>query len=129
MNRILRPHHENAGPKGTGGFLGDNWDWYWDKVPDEDWIAAELQAGYEYTFEVWTSDSYPEKHQATELKILGIYDSNGDEIEGTSSDGTGKRVSVVFRPDSDGRHYVSVGSGEGNRTGDYDIRVSARLIE
>ena len=83
-NRILRPHHENIGPKATGGFLGDNWDWYWNDVPDEDWIRADLQAGYEYTFDVRTDTSYPERHQATELKILGIYDSNVDEIKGTS---------------------------------------------
>ena len=128
-NRILRPPHENIGPKATGGFLGDNWDWYWNDVSDEDWIRADLQAGYEYTFDVSVDSSYPEKHQATDLKIMGIHDPDDALIDDTASAGTGKRVSVVFRPDSDGRHYVSVGSGENDRTGDYDIRVSARLVE
>ena len=53
-------------PSGQGGFLGDNWDW--DKVPDEDWYRIELTQGYEYTVELWTSATYPEKHQATQLK-------------------------------------------------------------
>ena len=41
---------------------------------------------------------------------LGIDDSNGAVIGGTGSSGRGKRVSVDFKLDSEGRYYISVGS-------------------
>ena len=107
--------------------LGDNEDWYWDQVPDEDWFAIEgLKEGHEYTIDVWTMETeLPLKHQATRLKILGIYDSNGMEAPGTSSAGSGKKVSVTFQPQNAGTFYVSVGSEAPDRTGVYRIRISA----
>ena len=71
----------------------------WESEPDEDWYRIEgLKEDHEYTFDVWTMDELPAMHQATRLKILGIYDSNGMEIPGTSSAGSGRRVSVTFQP-------------------------------
>ena len=127
-NRRLSPHDVNVGPKGTGGYLGDNWDWYWDDAPDEDWIAADLLTGYEYTFDLWTPGDHPERHQATELKVLGIYGPDGLLIDNTASAGTGKSVSVVFSPGTEGRHHVWVGTGENDRTGVYKIRATARRL-
>ena len=112
--------------------LGDNQDWYWDDVPDEDWYRIEgvdedwyriegVDEDFEYTVEVWTSADTPGKYQATQLKILGIYDEHGGEFVGPSS--TGGSVSVTFRPDSNGMYYISVGSEGSDRTGVYYIRI------
>jgi len=104
---------------GSGGFLGD----IWSDEPDEDWFKAELTQGVEYTIDLWSADGEPTKHQATDLKILGIYDSNGTVIANTASSGSGAHVSVVFEPDSTGIYYIAVGSGEADRTGMYILRV------
>ena len=104
---------------GSAGFLGD----IWSDEPDEDWFKTELTQGVEYTIDLWSDDYAPTKHQATDLKILGIYDSNGTEIANTASSGSGAHVSVVFEPDSTGVYYIAVGSGTADRTGMYIIRV------
>ena len=54
--------------------LGDNWN----SNRDEDWIGVDLEHGEEYTVRLRTKNSLPERLQATGLKILGIYDSNGN---------------------------------------------------
>ena len=111
--------------------LGDNEDWYWDQVPDEDWFAIEgLKEDHEYTIDVWTMEKeLPLKHQATRLKILGIYDSNGMEARGTSSADSGKKVRVTFQPQNAGTFYVSVGSEAPDRTGAYRISISAVALQ
>ena len=96
-NRIMEPHHIDVGYRGTGGFLGDNWSWYFDKTPDEDWIKAELRAGYEYTLELWTPTDFPEQHQARDLKFLGIYGPDGVLIPNTATQTSGPRVSLVLQ--------------------------------
>ena len=75
-----------------------------------------FRQGYTYTIEAWAADDVPVEHQATQLKILGIRDNNGDLVLGTSS-GTGKRVSVVFKPQAAGHvlHRNRVGSGRPHR--------------
>ena len=133
-DRTLYVNPESAShPQDQSGFLGDSWDWYWtegtdDETPDEDWYGVEFDQGYEYTIELWTDTSYPVEHQATQLKIMGIYDSSGDAINGTASPGSGRRVTVTFRPENTGTSYISVGSAGDDRTGVYDIRVTARQV-
>ena len=114
---ILYPH-DHSNWISIADFLGDNWD----SAPDEDWRPMEFREGYAYTIEAWAPDDIPAKHQATELRILGIHDINGDLIPGTSS-GTGRRVSVVFEPQDTGLYYVSVGPGSGDRSGAYALSV------
>ena len=83
-NNVTRPelHH----------VLGDNWD----SNPDEDWIGVDLQQGEEYTVRLRTKTSLPERLQATQLKILGIKDADGNAISGTASAGdAGKKVFVT----------------------------------
>ena len=107
-----------------GNFLGDNWD----LEPDEDWWEVYLNPAYEYTVEVHTETNQPERHQATQLKILGIYNRNGMAINGTASSGSGKSVSVVFRPNRKGRYYIAVGSEGEDRTGTYYISAAKRAV-
>ena len=105
------------------GYLGDNWSWYRENEPDVDWVRVHLKTNRQYTVEVWTHDHYAAEYQATDLKILGIYDANGAQIPGTSSADSGKKVSLTYEPDADGIYYVAVGSGERDRTGAYSISV------
>ena len=75
----------------------------------------------EYTVRLRTKTSLPERLQATELKILGIHDSNENAIGGTASAGTAG--TTVFLTDwtapSTGRFYIAVGSEGTDRTGTY----------
>ncbi len=102
------------------GFLGN----HGGVEPDVDWFWVNLDSDYEYQVEVWTDTGYPVRDQATDLKILGIYDEDGDEIQGTYSSNSGKSVSVDFQPTTTGRYYISVGSEGNDHTGVYQIRVT-----
>ena len=110
------------------GFLGDNWSWYRENEPDVDWVRVHLRSGYEYTIELWADEEFPVRHQATDLKILGIHDANGGLILGTPGTTSGKKVTVTFEPAADGEYYVAVGSGEEDRTGTYRISISGRAV-
>ena len=59
-----------------------------------------------------TKTSLPERLQATQLKILGIKDADGNAISGTASAGdAGKKVFVTnWEAPSTGRHYIAVGT-------------------
>ena len=105
-------------------FLGNNWD----RNPDEDWFAVDLQQGEEYTIRLRTKTNLPERFQATQLKVLGIRDSNGNAISGTASAGAaGKKVFVTdWEPPSTGRYYVAVGSEGTDRTGMYWVGITKR---
>ncbi len=104
--------------------LGDNWD----SDPDEDWFGVDLQQGEEYTVRLMTQTSLPERLQATELKILGIHDADGNAISGTASAGAaGKEVFVTnWEAPSTGRHYIAVGTEGTDRTGIYWISITRK---
>ena len=109
----------------TWGFLGDSWDWYWEQTPDEDWFrVTSLTAGQEYEITVWGDDAYPARHRSTDLRIVGVYDQDGDLVEGTDGGGSGSSVTMTFEPDASGDYHVAVGSGSGDRTGMYRIAVA-----
>ena len=105
------------------GYLGDNWSWYREGEPDVDWVRLHLKTNHRYTIEVWTEDGYAADYQATDLRILGIHDADGVRIPDTSSAGSGKKVTLTYEPDTDGKYYVAVGSGQRDRTGAYAISV------
>ncbi len=119
--RVLEPGHVS-----TGAFLGDNWSWYWDDEPDVDWFKTpELEVDQEYDIVAWSAEEFPSGDQATDLKIVGIYGIEGNLISDTTSTSTGKRVSISFEPASDGTYYIAVGSGSGDRTGVYKVKIEA----
>ena len=107
--------------------LGDNWD----SNPDEDWIGVDLQQGEEYTVRLRTKTSLPERLQATQLKILGIKDADGNAISGTASAGdAGKKVFVTnWEAPSTGRHYIAVGTEGTDRTGIYWVSITRKCLE
>ena len=104
--------------------LGDNWN----SNRDEDWIGVDLENGEEYTVRLRTKNSLPERLQATGLKILGIYDSDGNAISGTSSDGAaGKKVFVTgWTAPSTGRFHIAVGTEGTDRTGTYWLSITKK---
>ena len=112
-NNITRPEMHHV--------LGDNWN----SNRDEDWIGVDLENGEEYTVRLRTKNSLPERLQATGLKILGIYDSNGNAIGGTASAGAaGKKVFVTdWTAPSTGRFHIAVGSEGNDRTGTYWLSI------
>ena len=105
--------------------LGDNWN----SDRDEDWIGVDLEQGEEYTVRLRTKTSLPERLQATQLKILGMKDANGNNISGTSSAGAaGKKVFLTdFEAPSTGRFHIAVGSEGNNRTGTYWLSIIKQL--
>ena len=115
-NNVTRPeiHH----------VLGDNWD----SNQDEDWIGVDLEDGEEYTVRLRTKNSLPERLQATQLKILGMKDANGNDISGTESAGAaGKKVFLTdWTAPSTGRFHIAVGSEGDDRTGIYWISMVRR---
>ena len=95
-----------AGQKSEShAFLGNNWD----SNPDEDWFAVDLEQDEEYTIRLRTKNKLPERLQATQLKILGIKDEDGNAISGTASAGAaGKKVFLTdWEAPSTGRYYVA----------------------
>ena len=139
------PHNSDL-PAGTGGIqillagthnssyvsrpemhhvLGDNWD----SNRDEDSIGVDLEQGEEYTVRLRTKTSLPVRLQATELKVLGIYDSNGNAISGTASAGAaGKTVFITdWEAPSTGRYYIAVGTEGTDRTGAYWLSITRKV--
>ena len=109
--------------------LGDNWDSNHDEDwIDEDWIGVDLQQGEEYTVRLRTKTSLPERLQATQLKILGMKDADGNAISGTASAGdAGKKVFVTnWEAPSTGRYYIAVGTEGTDRTGTYWLSITRK---
>ena len=80
-------------------------------------------------FGLRTKTSLPERLQATQLKILGIKDADGNAISGTASAGdAGKKVFVTnWEAPSTGRHYIAVGSQGTDLTGTYWISITRKF--
>ena len=119
-----RPRTERAE---LNGFLGDNWD----SAPDEDWFAADLEQNERYSVRLRTKTGQPERHEATQLKILGIHDSDGNAISGTASAGAaGKKVFITnWQAPGTGRYYIAVGSEGTDRTGTYWISITKNITD
>ena len=113
-NNVTRPEMHHV--------LGDNWN----SDRDEDWIGVDLEQGGIYTVRLRTKNNLPERLQATGLKILGIYDSDGNPISGTASAGAaGKKVFVTdWTAPSTGRFHIAVGSEGNDRTGIYWLSIT-----
>ena len=101
--------------------LGDNWN----SDRDEDWIGVDLEQGEIYTVRLRTKNSLPERLQATQLKILGMKDANGNAISSTASAGSaGKKVFLTdWTAPSTGRFHIAVGSEGNDRTGTYWLSI------
>ena len=110
-----------------------------DGATDVDWFAVDLEANVSYQIDMEGSWTGHIDHQTGEWvgmgtlfdpMLAGIYDKNGDQIEGTdvlSSDdaGDGKNARLMYTPGITGSYYIGVtGSGW---TGTY--RLSVHMAE
>ena len=89
---------------------------------DTDWFAVDLEADKTYRFDLKGSPTGDGTLFDTYLR--GIYDENGDLIDGTKNDdgGYGYNSQVEFTPTADGTYYVSAGAF-GGCTGTYTLLV------
>ena len=117
-NNVTRPEMHHV--------LGDNWD----SNRDVDWIGVDLENGEQYTVRLRTKNSLPERLQATSLKILGIYDTNGNPATNSPSSAVGKNVTVTdWEAPSAGRFYLAVGTEGNDRTGTYWLSIYKQIPE
>ena len=97
-----------------GGVYNGNIDYQYDK----DFIKVDLQGGNTYTISLTglTLD---------DTVIEGIYDSNGNYIDGTYNDDYGFSLDsqITFTPTEDGIYYIEVG-GFDSDTGSYSLTVT-----
>ena len=91
---------------------------------DRDWFAVTLVAGTTYRIDLEGSPNGAGTLSNPYLR--GIYNSNGNRIDGTTNDdgGTGLNSRVTFTARDDGTYYVSAGT-HGNGTGTYRLSVTS----
>ena len=94
-----------------------------DVIYDKDWFAVELEAGKTYRFDLkgrWTGDG-----TLGDPYLRGIYDEEGDWIDGTENDDSHQTYNsqVYFTPDEGATYYVSA-SGYGFSRGTYKLEVT-----
>ena len=90
---------------------------------DRDWFAVDLEAGKTYWFDL--EGSATDGGTLRDPYLRGIYDANGELIDGTTDDydGVGNNSRVYFTPAEDATYYVSAG-GTRNKTGTYTLTVN-----
>ena len=94
----------------VGGSATGNIDGTIEYNGDTDWFAVTLEAGKLYRFDLKGSGTGDGTLDDTYLR--GIYDANGDQIDGTTNydGGVNRNSRVYFRPDEGATYYVSAGA-------------------
>ena len=90
---------------------------------DRDWFAVELEANKTYRIDLGGAPTGAGTLWNPYLR--GIYDEDGDRIDGATDDdgGLGRKSGVYFTPDESATYYVSAGDAL-NRIGTYTLTVS-----
>ena len=90
---------------------------------DRDWFAVELEAGRTYVFDL--EGSHTNRGDLSDPFLRGIYDEEGDFIDGTGADdgGTGLNSRETFTASEDATYYVAAGAA-GTGTGTYTLWVT-----
>ena len=90
---------------------------------DRDWFAVDLEAGKTYWFDL--EGSWTDGGTLRDPYLRGIYDANGELIDGTTDDHAGvwDNSRVYFTPAEGATYYVSAG-GHRNATGTYTLTVN-----
>ena len=92
-----------------------------DPVGDRDFIAIDLTAGTQYTFEVQGADSGSGNTLADPFLVLR--DTNGGFVSQDDNSGTGLNAQITITPDTSGTYYLSVSNFNGE-TGTYSVATS-----
>ena len=94
---------------------------------DHDWFRVTFDAGK--TYRVHIKGSWTDHGTLRDTRIAGIYDSNGNLIEGTVDDNSGidKEARTIFTAPTTGTHYISATRGEfpfpAQDSGTYTVEV------
>ena len=118
--------------KARGGPSGSDWirpttESFWSYF-DHDWFRVTFDAGK--TYRVHIKGSWTDHGTLRDTRIAGIYDSNGNLIEGTVDDNSGidKEARTIFTAPTTGTHYISATRGEfpfpAQDSGTYTVEVA-----
>ncbi len=94
---------------------------------DHDWFRVTFDAGK--TYRVHIKGSWTDHGTLRDTRIAGIYDSNGNLIQGTVDDNSGidKEARTIFTAPTTGTHYISATRGEfsfpAQHSGTYTVKV------
>ncbi len=89
---------------------------------DRDWFAVDLVAGKSYRVEL--RGGATENGTLWDPYLRGIYDGDGNRIEGTTNDDGDRPDSLVaYTPTTSGTFYIAAGA-DGSRTGTYTLSVA-----
>ena len=93
-----------------------------DSAGDRDWFAVEFEAGRTYTIDLRGSPTGD--GTLSDPYLHGIYDENGNPIDGTLNDngGTGDNSRVTFTASDAGTYYIVAGSTSSHQ-GTYQLEV------
>ena len=95
-------------------------------VRDRDWFAVTLKAGKTYRIDL--EGSFTDKGTLYDPHIVGLYDANGDRIDGTiKGGGIGYNSHRYVTVDADGTYYVAAGTYLAPYVGSYTLEVT-RLV-
>ena len=94
---------------------------------DHDWFRVTFDAGKTYRLHI--KGSWTDHGTLRDTRIAGIYDSNGNLIQGTVDDNSGidKEARTIFTAPTTGTHYISATRGEfpfpAQHSGTYTVKV------
>ena len=94
---------------------------------DHDWFRVTFDAGKTYRVDI--KGSWTDHGTLRDTRIAGIYDSNGNLIEGTVDDNSGidKEARAIFTAPTTGAHYISATGGQfpfpAQSSGTYTVKV------
>jgi hypothetical protein len=97
-----------------------------DETDDVDWIAFDVVAGGRYQFAAIgeTSTYYAAgTSYLTDTQIVGLYDSSGTLIPGTSASGASGMAEITFTAPATGLVYAAVAGETASESGGYVLNV------
>ena len=97
--------------------VGDTFEGELDVAGDRDFIAIDLTAGTQYTFDLQGADS---NEGTLSDPFLVLRDANGGFLDQDDDSGTGLESQIIFTPDTSGTYFLSVRNFTGE-TGTYSL--------
>ena len=99
---------------------GDTFEGELDVAGDRDFIAIDLTAGTQYTFDLQGADS---NEGTLSDPFLILRDANGGFVDQDDDSGTGFESQITFTPDTSGTYFLSVRNFK-SETGTYSLATS-----
>ena len=87
---------------------------------DVDWVAAALEAGVAYTFDM---EGEPTGQGSLSDPLLALHDAAGAPVARNDDGGTGFNARLTYTPTASGRYYVAA-QAYGSATGSYTLTAT-----